>query len=144
MPEQKPLSVEEFRRFVRQEESGIGGADTAHDRLVNACVVELRLWGCQVWRNDTGRQHARCPRCKQWVAGYYYGTPGVPDILGYEVPTGLLVAVEVKIGADALGKRQNAFQRTAEGTPALVFVVRDSLDDLREQWWEQHGSGADT
>lgn len=57
-------------------------------------------------------------------------TPGVPDILGFNRSTGLLVVAEVKKIGDTMKPAQHAFLSKVKSSGALAFVATQEGDQV--------------
>jgi len=165
MSRPKGISPEEFRRRYGHESRGLGGVvddgDIRH-KLHSLLVRECGTWlngqpGVLVWATGTGR----------WTGKATYGTPGVPDLVGWsrhkisidmniqlppwakcgaiELP--LPLYVECKVLPDKLRPAQVEFRKLAEEAGALYYLAEwdgesdDPAAGLREQW-EQQGAAS--
>lgn len=70
-------------------------------------------------------------KCWRKVPG---GTKGVADVIGWQVGTGRWVAVEVKIGTDALRPEQIEWLGKLKRDGGTVFVIRD-YDSFVDGFW---------
>ena len=156
------MKVDEFNRRYGHASKGLGGAvddgdarHPVHSRMVAACGTWLneQLGGGErglVWATYTGRPTSKGT----------YGTPGVPDLVGWverdvaffaskamrpwladevvTVPQAL--AVECKVLPDKLNEAQAEFRRMAEAAKVLYYLAEwdgegdDPAAGLREQW----------
>jgi hypothetical protein len=146
----KPISVEQLKALL-----GVRTGDPQHDKhsaLVGACGRWLlQQPGVFVFAVDTGR----------FTGKGCYGTPGVPDLVGwavqsisieasallpswircYDAEVPRFLAVECKVGKDDLTPAQKEFRKVAEKAGVLYFVARWSGEpgdnptaDLERQW----------
>lgn len=68
------------------------------------------------------------------ITGFRPGSrPGRPDIEGILPPRGVAILVEVKTGKDRLRPAQEAYFKEAAAAGAMVLVVKD-FDDFMKQW----------
>ena len=62
---------------------------------------------------------------------------GVTDVIGFDLKSGRMIAVEVKVGNDQLRPEQIEFKDTARAAGVEYWLVRD-IDSFKEGWRRQH------
>lgn len=94
--------------------------------LTQQALKVLNLKGFNAWRQNNGAVYD--PVKKVFRAGQTM--KGVSDILGYHRHTGVIVAVEIKTGADKLSVWQEAFLEAINKAGGIGLVVR-KIEDLQ-------------
>lgn len=93
--------------------------------LTKQTLRMLDLKGFHVWRQNNGGVYD--PIKKVFRAGS--STPGISDILGFHRRTGLVIAVEIKVGRDKPSQAQLDFLAAVVKAGGIGKIVRNS-DDL--------------
>lgn len=87
------------------------------------------------WRNSVGAGETSYTN-KAGITKTRYmqmGKVGSPDIMGYLPPTGRGFGIEIKTGKDRLSPEQIGFHHNANKMGALILVVKD-YEDFLKQW----------
>lgn len=109
---------------MRQARRYIAGRET---RLVKSVRELLNRLGVPAWRNNTGV--ARETNADGSMRFVRYGVPGMPDVIGVIPPTGRYIGVECKVGDGELNKNQRIVLPDLRDAGALIFIVRDEVDE---------------
>jgi len=120
----------------KQANAGLGiapakplSADPDHDEVMNAVMLRLTGYGCEVYPIYVGPTPSKG----------FVGKPGVLDIGGWvpAEPWAKPLAVEIKMRGDTLSRAQKAHLERVNAAGGIGLVVRDSLADLERQWKER-------
>jgi hypothetical protein len=108
---------------------------TPEGDLVKVCLQYLQFTGVYCWRQNTGANavKAKGAQKRRFIR---YGMPGISDILGC-MPDGRFIAVECKVGKNALTTDQRVFLETIRDAGGIGIVAR-SVDDVVEALKDQH------
>jgi hypothetical protein len=63
---------------------------------------------------------------------------GVADVIGFDLRTGNLIAVEVKVGADRLRPEQEIFASTVKATEHAEYWLVREIDSFKSGWMRKH------
>ena len=89
-------------------------------KVRDACEELVRLWGCFVWVNRTGKREIE----GRWLS---WGYPGSADLLGC-TPRGKFLAIETK-STTKQQENQIRFQAAVEKRGG-IYVLAYSVDDV--------------
>lgn len=142
MPPRKPelLTPQQFReRYARpatlvglakqQAKSRAKKKASPTNELTKAVVAMLTLEGCFAWRQNNGAVYD--PTRGAFRANS--STPGISDVLGFEMTTCRLMAIEIKTGSDKLTKDQIRFLNRIRRAGGFACEGR-SLDQIRSEF----------
>jgi hypothetical protein len=104
------------------------------NELTKAVLALLALEGCFVWRQNNGAVFDPTRE----VFRSSSSTPGISDVLGFELRTCRLIAVEIKTGSDKLSPEQTAFLARIRKAGGFACEGR-RLDQIRAEFlaWRQ-------
>ena len=92
--------------------------------LTREAIRVFTMCGFECWRQNNGGVYD--PTKKVFRANS--STPGISDIIGYHKKTGVILACEIKTGADKLSPYQIRFLQSIKTAGGFSFVVRTVSD----------------
>jgi hypothetical protein len=98
---------------------------TNTNQLTQYALKVIKLAGYHAWRQNNGGVWDE--RNKAFRKGS--STPGIADIMGFHLQTGVVLACEIKVGKDRLSEAQTAFHAAVSRAGGLSLVIRHG-DDL--------------
>jgi Holliday junction resolvase len=94
------------------------------NELTSQIITYLNSTGFEVWRqNVVGIARGRKVATKK----------GLPDIVGFQLKTGIAVYIEIKVGKDKLSNEQREFLIKALANGCFAIIVFDSFDNFISQ-----------
>jgi hypothetical protein len=93
--------------------------------LTREAIRVFTICGFQCWRQNNGGVYD--PTKKVFRANS--STPGISDIIGYNRKTGVILACEIKTGADKLNPYQVRFLDQIKAAGGYAYVVH-TISDL--------------
>lgn len=100
-------------------------AQSLSNKLTVFALKALSLNGCKVWRQNNGGVYDPVKK----VFRRNSSTPGVSDIIGFHIRTGIFIAVEIKAGKDRLSREQELFLADVKKAGGFTMVIR-TMDDI--------------
>lgn len=138
------LTAEQFRNRYATPTAPVGVAKaraptkkkkaSPTNELTKAVVAMLNYEGCFAWRQNNGAVYDPTRGAFRSNSS----TPGISDVLGFEMQTCRLLAVEIKTGKDELSPDQIKFLNRIRRAGGFACEGR-SLDQIRTEFlaWKQ-------
>ncbi|RSK50083.1 VRR-NUC domain-containing protein [Hymenobacter rigui] len=102
--------------------------------LTTAIINWLQLQRCKAWRQNNAPVYDPARGCFRKGST----VDGISDVMGYHRPTGRVLAVEVKVGKDALSDEQREFLEEVRAAGGFACEGR-SLEQVQREFnqWKQ-------
>ena len=101
--------------------------------LTKSALTVLRLNGFHCWRQNNGGVYDPIKK----VFRKNSSTPGISDIIGYNIKTGKFLACEIKVGKDKCSQHQTEFLNGVQQSGGYSCVIShiDELISYIKKFW---------
>jgi len=115
------MTVSSEGKTVKYDENGKAKKPKPQEGFKEKDIIELlTALGFKAWRQNSGKIRIG----RRWVV---LGEEGTPDVMGFDLKTGLIIGIERKKD-DVLSKKQIEWLDLIEGAHGIAIVARSNQD----------------